>query len=88
MNPIPSRWKGACILAAFSDAIGDGVDILSLSLGSMAIGAFHAVENGITVVCSAGNEGPPKETVTKKFVSDVALGGNKVIEVMMFLGRN
>lgn len=77
MNPIPSRWKGAC---TFSDAIEDGVDILSLSPGSIAIGAFHAVENGITVVCSTGNEGPPKETVTKKFVSDVVLGGNKVIE--------
>jgi hypothetical protein len=55
------------------------------------------------VVCSAGNEGPTKETFTnvapwiwtvaataidRKFVSDVVLGGNKVIEVMMFLSRN
>ncbi|XP_057973785.1 CO(2)-response secreted protease-like [Malania oleifera] len=94
------------ILAAFDDAIADGVDILSVSLGPgsfpppdvsnpVAIGAFHAVENGITVVCSAGNRGPYAETVTndapwiltvaassidRKFESSVVLGGNKVFK--------
>ncbi|XVF05205.1 hypothetical protein REPUB_Repub05bG0151900 [Reevesia pubescens] len=55
------------ILAAFDDAINDGVDILSLSLGggsetyfgdSIAVGAFHAMKKGILTSCSAGNNGP------------------------------
>ncbi|GER30451.1 subtilisin-like serine endopeptidase family protein [Striga asiatica] len=65
---------GSAILKGFDDAIADGVDVLSLSLGSspgepnfvsdpIAIGAFHAVEKGIAVVCSAGNSGPAPKTV-------------------------
>jgi subtilisin family serine protease len=64
----------ADILAAFDDAIHDGVDVLSVSLGQapplpayvddvLSIGSFHAVEKGIVVVCSAGNSGPYSETV-------------------------
>ncbi|KAK2983376.1 hypothetical protein RJ640_020816, partial [Escallonia rubra] len=94
------------IMAAFDDAIADGVDVLSLSLGaifmepefsndSIAIGAFHAVEKGITVVCSAGNSGPDPETVKnvapwiltvaattidRDYETDIVLGGNKVIK--------
>ncbi|MBA0756119.1 hypothetical protein Gogos_020047 [Gossypium gossypioides] len=55
------------ILAAFDDAIADGVDILSVSLGSaesteffddvIAIGSFHAMEKGILTLNSAGNNG-------------------------------
>ncbi|KAK8544380.1 hypothetical protein V6N13_056162 [Hibiscus sabdariffa] len=54
------------ILAAFDDAIADGVDLLTVSLGpivaiefytdSIAIGAFHGAEKGI-LVQSAGNSG-------------------------------
>lgn len=63
----------ADILAAFDMAIHDGVDVLSLSLGDtpsdyfddgVSIGAFHAVNKGITVLCSAGNSGPIPGTVT------------------------
>ncbi|KAL4383559.1 hypothetical protein GQ457_15G028850 [Hibiscus cannabinus] len=55
------------ILAGFDDAIADGVDLLTVSLGpggsyefyedSIAIGAFHAAEKGILVVQAAGNSG-------------------------------
>ncbi|WRX35380.1 Peptidase S8/S53 domain - like 10 [Theobroma cacao] len=57
----------ADILAAFDDAIADGVDLITISVGSttrsdfyqdsIAIGAFHAAEKGILTVQSAGNEG-------------------------------
>ncbi|XP_021294503.1 subtilisin-like protease SBT5.4 [Herrania umbratica] len=54
------------VLAAFDMAIHDGVDVISVSLSSKdvgsgyfddvrAIGAFHAVKHGITVVFAAGN---------------------------------
>nr|XP_043631440.1 subtilisin-like serine-protease S [Erigeron canadensis] len=65
-------WDSGCydadILAAFDDAVRDGVHIVSLSLGpdapqgdyfsdAISIGSFHAVSRGITVVSSVGNGG-------------------------------
>ncbi|MCI72744.1 subtilisin-like protease-like, partial [Trifolium medium] len=55
-------------LAAFDDAIRDGVHIISLSLGpeapqgdyfndAISVGSFHAARHGVLVVASAGNEG-------------------------------
>ncbi|CAN6543975.1 unnamed protein product [Malus baccata var. baccata] len=66
--------SSADLLAAFDDAIYDGVDVLSASLGSppplssyvedaVAIGSFHAVAKGISIICSAGNSGPYPQTV-------------------------
>ncbi|XP_047959220.1 subtilisin-like protease SBT4.3 isoform X1 [Salvia hispanica] len=56
------------ILAAFDDAIADGVDIISISISlgdpvdikydAISIAAFHAVQKGILTVQSAGNNGP------------------------------
>ncbi|KAL5567635.1 hypothetical protein UlMin_024210 [Ulmus minor] len=71
-------WQDGCydadILAAFDDAIADGVDIISLSVGgftateyfnnSIAIGAFHAMKNNILTSNSAGNSGPNPKTIT------------------------
>ncbi|KAM7256839.1 hypothetical protein ACFE04_012580 [Oxalis oulophora] len=65
-------WVLGCsvadILKAFDDAIADGVDIISVSLGfdepleyfedPIAIGSFHAMRNGILTSNSAGNSGP------------------------------
>ncbi|XP_004515206.2 cucumisin-like [Cicer arietinum] len=71
-------WSTGCedmdILAAFDDAIADGVDIISFSLGgkitadthfsdALSIGAFHAMKNGILTVCAAGNSGPNHASV-------------------------
>ncbi|KAJ4780040.1 Subtilisin-like protease [Rhynchospora pubera] len=73
----PVNGGGGCydtdILAAFDAAISDSVHVLSVSLGSplhdylndgIAIGSFHAVKNGIKVICSAGNSGPEAGTVS------------------------
>ncbi|KAI3764265.1 hypothetical protein L2E82_14272 [Cichorium intybus] len=62
------------ILTAFDDAISDGVDIISVSVGHgdpleltsdpIAIGAFHAMQKGILTVNAAGNAGPGLYSVT------------------------
>ncbi|KAK2437093.1 Subtilase family protein [Trifolium repens] len=62
------------ILAAFDDAIADGVDIISISIGNInvieilkdtvAIGSFHAMEKGILTVHAAGNSGPNPSTIS------------------------
>ncbi|XP_028779726.1 cucumisin-like, partial [Neltuma alba] len=73
-------WSKGCntadILAAFDEAISDGVDILSVSLGSRtlihrdlfedvyAIGSFHAMKKGILTSIAAGNLGPKLSTMT------------------------
>ncbi|XP_017430955.1 subtilisin-like protease SBT5.4 [Vigna angularis] len=67
-----SCWPPGCsdadILAAFEAAISDGVDVITMSVGSdsppeffesgISIGSFHAVSHGITLVASGGNSGP------------------------------
>jgi subtilisin family serine protease len=64
------------IVAGLEEAVKDGVDVLSLSLGPfynvnftrdpVAIGAFSAVAKGVVVVAAAGNNGP------KSFVANSA----------------
>ncbi|KAL6009786.1 hypothetical protein ACLOJK_000215 [Asimina triloba] len=67
--------SGATLLKAIDDAVKDGVDIISISIGisailqsdflndPIAIGAFHANQKGVMVVCSGGNDGPDPFTV-------------------------
>ncbi|KAL6003954.1 hypothetical protein ACLOJK_004500 [Asimina triloba] len=85
----------ATVLAAVDDAIHDGVDILSLSLsfglGDISYGWIHAAEKGITVVFSAGNDGPRPQslgntapwvvtvaasTIDRSFPTPITLGNN------------
>ncbi|RVW56928.1 Subtilisin-like protease SBT4.4 [Vitis vinifera] len=64
----------ADVMAAFDDAISDGVDIITVSLGaaaalpldsdSIGIGAFHAMAKGILTLNSAGNNGPVPVSVS------------------------
>lgn len=100
----------ADILKGFDDAINDGVHVLTLSIGAsslplyaevdgrdaIAIGSFHAVQRGITVVCGAGNNGPSQQTVKniapwiitvaastmdRAFKTQIILGNNKTFLV-------
>lgn len=80
-----SECFDADILAAFDAAIHDGVHVLSVSLGGgptdyfkdgVAIGSFHAVKHGITVVCSAGNSGPKSGTVSNTAPWIVTVGAS------------
>ncbi|KAJ8770311.1 hypothetical protein K2173_013265 [Erythroxylum novogranatense] len=105
-------WGGcedADILAGFDAAIRDGVDILTVSIGSgtqhrdyfsgaLSVGSFHAVRNGILVVCSAGNaanEGGysnvapwiftvAASTIDREFSSDAILGNGKQLQGLSF----
>ncbi|KAK4479768.1 hypothetical protein RD792_015303 [Penstemon davidsonii] len=55
------------LLGAFDDAIADGVDLITISIGGpqagelendpISIGSFHASQKGILVIQSAGNSG-------------------------------
>jgi subtilisin family serine protease len=70
-------WYSGCansdLLSAFDKALEDGVDVISLSVGSdarpyvndtIAIGAFEAARRGVFVSASAGNSGPGNYTVS------------------------
>ncbi|KAG0556356.1 hypothetical protein KC19_11G047100 [Ceratodon purpureus] len=101
-------WAGGCFasdtLAAFDQAVADGVDIISLSVGgsaleyfadAFAIGAFGAMEKGVFVSCSGGNDGPGLETVSnvapwmmtvaastidRDFPANVILGDGQILQ--------
>ncbi|KAL3499449.1 hypothetical protein ACH5RR_038542 [Cinchona calisaya] len=63
------------IFAAIDVAIDDGIDIISISIGGfhssfyedgIALGALSAMEKGIFVSCSAGNNGPFNRTLSNE----------------------
>ncbi|XP_027084439.2 subtilisin-like protease [Coffea arabica] len=75
------------ILAAMDAAIDDGVDILSLSLGgssepfyadNIALGAYSAMEKGIFVSCSAGNDGPTSSTLSNEAPWILTVGASTI----------
>ncbi|KAL5762602.1 hypothetical protein ACOSP7_018866 [Xanthoceras sorbifolium] len=101
------QCASADILKAFDEAIRDEVDVISVSIANqiplfsevdehngIAIGSFHAVAKGITVVCAAGNEGPSAQTVKntapwiltvaastidRSFPAPITLGNNQTL---------
>ncbi|TQD72493.1 hypothetical protein C1H46_041973 [Malus baccata] len=106
------------MLRAIVEVINDGVDVLSLSISPSdpnpmfaevdkhdvkAIGSFHAVAKGITVVFAAGNVGPDPQTVAnvapwiisaaattidRSFPMPVTLGNNNTLPGQaMFVGK-
>ena len=100
-------WSDSCsdadILAAFDDAIADGVDIISFSIGatdnhpldyfydSLAIGSFHAMRNGILTSTSAGNNGPVPSTISNFapwFLSVAASTIDRSFSTKVQLGNN
>ncbi|KMT05160.1 hypothetical protein BVRB_7g173080 [Beta vulgaris subsp. vulgaris] len=68
-----SSCQESDVLAGFDEAIADGVDLITISIGgsaavdmyadSIAIGAFHAMQKGILTVQAAGNSGDSSGTV-------------------------
>ncbi|KAH9327550.1 hypothetical protein KI387_007728, partial [Taxus chinensis] len=100
-------WAGgscfdADILAGFDAGVYDGVDVFSVSLGSsppladyfqdgISIGAFHAVQRGRVVVCSAGNDGPDAGTVANVAPWIITAGASSIdrqFPSVAFLGNN
>ncbi|XP_026395903.1 subtilisin-like protease SBT5.4 [Papaver somniferum] len=102
---IRPECSDADIMAGIDAAIHDNVDILSISLGqapidylsdSIAIGSLYAVMEGITVVCSAGNNGTEGQggvnnvapwmitvgasTIDREFRADIELGNNLILQ--------
>ncbi|XP_057871600.2 subtilisin-like protease SBT1.5 [Cryptomeria japonica] len=109
-------WMSGCydsdILSAFDTAVEDGVDVISLSVGggvvpyyldSIAMGAFGAMERGVFVSTSAGNEGPGELSVTnlspwvttvgagtldRDFPAEIRLGNGKDVKgVSLYSGK-
>ncbi|CAN4077852.1 unnamed protein product [Withania somnifera] len=88
------------VLAAMDMAIEDGVDVLSLSLGSqtlnfyqdyIALGAFSAMEKGIFVSCSAGNSGPNSFSTSNGAPWILTVGASTIdrkIKATAVLGNN
>ncbi|PIN17852.1 Tripeptidyl-peptidase II [Handroanthus impetiginosus] len=87
--------SGGCHGSAILKAFDNAMLMPDFATDTIAIRAFHAVERGIIVACSAGNSGPSSATVVnvapwiltvavttidRDFELDIVLGGNKVIK--------
>ncbi|CAH8345416.1 unnamed protein product [Eruca vesicaria subsp. sativa] len=89
-------WK------AYDDAIHDGVDVLSVSIGGRVpegsevdqlvyVAAFHAVAKGIPVVAAAGNDGPGAQRVVNVapwFLTVAATTLDRSFPTKITLGNN
>ncbi|XP_038711742.1 subtilisin-like protease SBT5.6 [Tripterygium wilfordii] len=89
-QPIARKFTcfSADILAGIDDAIANGVHVLSISIGmpehtpydedGIAIGALHAIQNNIVVVCAAGNSGPTPGTVVNVAPWIITVGASSI----------
>ncbi|KAL6182083.1 hypothetical protein ACLB2K_043506 [Fragaria x ananassa] len=75
------------IIAGIDTAVGDGVDVISISLGggsapfygdSIALGAYGAIQKGIFVSCSAGNEGPDYSSLSNEAPWILTVGASTI----------
>ncbi|XXG65283.1 hypothetical protein AAC387_Pa05g3030 [Persea americana] len=97
-----ARCTEADILMAYDDAISDGVHVISASLGmtppllsffssSSDIGSFHAVQMGVSVIFSAGNDGPDPSTVQNVAPWGTCVAGStidRMFPTQILLGNN
>lgn len=80
---------GACtdadLLAAFDQALHDGVHVISASIGrklplrlnsAAGVGSFHAMQLGVSVVFAAGNSGPDLSTVDNVFPWSISVAAS------------
>ncbi|EMS53854.1 Cucumisin [Triticum urartu] len=98
--------SSSALLKAIDDAVSDGVDVISISIGMssafasdflsdpIALGAFHAHQRGVLVVCSGGDDGLPytvvnsapwiltvaASSIDRTFQSSVVLGNGNVVK--------
>ncbi|XP_047331624.1 cucumisin-like [Impatiens glandulifera] len=86
-------WSSGCddadIIAAFADAITDGVDIISISMGdenpisyftnSLSIGSFKAMRKGILTEVPIGNK-VGASTIDRNFISNLEMGNGVVVK--------
>lgn len=87
------NFDGVCseadILAAFDEALSDGVNVISASFGlapplpslfasAADIGSFHAMQMGVSVVFSAGNEGPYPSLVSNVAPWAICVGASQI----------
>ncbi|XP_038724097.1 subtilisin-like protease SBT5.6 [Tripterygium wilfordii] len=81
----------ADVLAGIDDAIGDGVHVMSISLGSdsaipydedgIAVGALHAAKKDIVVVAAAGNSGPKAGSLSNVAPWLITVGASSIDRV-------
>ncbi|KAL6842840.1 hypothetical protein ACP4OV_027153 [Aristida adscensionis] len=86
----PASCSTAGLIAAIDDAIHDGVDVLSLSVGNVAThtpGTLHAVARGITEVFAAGNEGPVPQTVANASPWLITVAASTIDRSVISLGN-
>ncbi|EPS72428.1 serine protease, partial [Genlisea aurea] len=89
------------VLAAMDAAIDDGVDVISISFGgfsreyyddNIALGAYSAMQRGIFVSCSAGNNGPFHTTLSNEAPWILTVGAStidrKLIRATAVLGNS
>ncbi|QCD81167.1 Peptidase S8 [Vigna unguiculata] len=85
-------WPPGCfdadIFAAFEAAISDGVNVITMSVGSenpsefsesaISVGSFHAVSHGITLIASGGNSGPVPGSVSNNEPWTLTVGASTI----------